>query len=65
MNNDDKKFLKSILVWDFFRDKNVRALFMMDMSDKEVQAVLKNSKKYAIIDVQTKKRNNTKNSKRP
>ena len=65
MNNDDKKFLKSILVWDFFRDKNVRSLFMMDMSDKDVQAVLRNSKKYAIIDVQTKKKNNTKNSKRP
>ena len=65
MNSEDKKFLKSILVWDFFRDKNVRSLFMMDMSDKEAQAVFKNSKKYAIIEVQAskKKSKKTKRSK--
>ena len=55
LNADDKKFLKKILVWDFFRDKNVRTLFMMDMSDKEAQAIFKNSKKYAVLDAKLAK----------
>lgn len=62
---EDKKFLKNILVWDFFRDKNVRSLFMMDMSDKDAQAIFKNSKKYALLDAQlAKKQKEDKKSKR-
>ena len=61
MPSEDKKFLKEIRVWDFFRDKDVRELFMMDMSDKEAQAIFKNSKKYALLDARLAKKQEEEN----
>jgi hypothetical protein len=55
-DSDDKKFLKSYIIPEFFMDKKIRELFTSDMLNKEAKAVLKNSKKYALLEQKAKQR---------
>ncbi len=50
LNADDKKFLKKIFLSELGKDKWVREMLTFDLNNKEAQAVIKNSKKYAVLE---------------
>ena len=54
LNPDDKKFVKQALT-ELIKNKAVKKIFLGDFFDKDAQAILKNSKKYAVIDAKNKK----------
>ena len=54
LDSADKKFVKQSIS-DLIKDKAVKKIFMGDFFDKDARAILKNSKKYAIMDLKKNK----------
>ena len=54
LNPDDKKFVKQALT-ELIKNKAVKKIFLGDFFDKDAQAILKNSKKYAVIEAKNNK----------
>ena len=54
LDAEDKKFVKQAIS-DLVKNKAVKKIFMGDFFDKDAQSILKNSKKYALIDAKNNK----------
>ena len=47
LSSDDRKFFRKIFLWQLVADKDVREMFLKDVSDPRAKALIANTKKYA------------------